>query len=93
MSARITMNLTSDGVLELWLNEEGTRSPCPRTSSARYAQRAFSTWLMGRRGSRLLQLSTRAYRPTDTVLEAGKVMLRTDEWDRTYFPHVMGESA
>ena len=38
---------------------------------------------------RLRSLSARAYRPTDTILHVGKVMLRPDEWDRTHFPHVM----
>ena len=35
------------------------------------------------------ELSLRPYRETDKVLSTGKVMFRTDEWDRTYFPHVM----
>jgi hypothetical protein len=39
-----------------------------------------------------VRTGARAYRPTDTVLHAGKVMFRPDEWDRTHFPHVMQHS-
>jgi len=33
-------------------------------------------------------VSSQAYYPDDKVLEYGKVIFRTDEWDRKYFPHV-----
>lgn len=92
MSARITMNLTSDGVLELWLNEEGRDLLVRELQALDMRNEHFQLGSWEGAGADL-QLSTRAYRPTDTVLEAGKVMLRTDEWDRTYFPHVMGELA
>jgi len=36
-----------------------------------------------------VEVSTRPYSPDDQVLEWGKIMFRTDEWDREYFPHVM----
>jgi hypothetical protein len=34
--------------------------------------------------------STRPYRKGDKLLEYGKVLFRLDEWDRKYFPHVVG---
>jgi len=37
----------------------------------------------------LLQLSEIPYREDDEVFSAVKVLLRLDEWDRKYFPHVM----
>jgi hypothetical protein len=36
-----------------------------------------------------VELSTQAYRPTDTVLGYEKVLFRTDEWGRRFFPHVV----
>jgi hypothetical protein len=36
-----------------------------------------------------VRLSAKAYRPTDTIIHTGKIYFRTDEWDRTHFPHVM----
>jgi hypothetical protein len=36
-----------------------------------------------------LQLSDIPYRPGDTTAPALKVLLRHDDWDEQYFPHVM----
>jgi hypothetical protein len=37
-------------------------------------------------------VSIRPYRPTDKLLQRAKVLFRTDEWDREYFPHVLEEN-
>ena len=34
-------------------------------------------------------VSNRGYREDDTVIEWGKVMFRTEEWDARHFPHVL----
>jgi hypothetical protein len=34
-----------------------------------------------------------SYEADETLPNHVKMMFRTDEWDRQYFPHVMGESA
>jgi hypothetical protein len=34
-------------------------------------------------------LSATPYHDDDTVLENGKVLLRPDDWDQEYFPHVL----
>lgn len=36
-------------------------------------------------------LANRAYAPGDQVLKNGKVLFRPDDWDATYFPHVLNE--
>ena len=40
-------------------------------------------------GGAEIEVSLKAYRSTDRVLECGKVYFRADEWDREYFPHVL----
>jgi hypothetical protein len=89
MSARITMNVTPDGLFELWLNKEGRDALVRELQrlDARHDHFHLGTW------EPEIQLSTQAYRPTDTVLSAGKVMFRMDEWDRTHFPHVLDDPA
>ena len=36
-----------------------------------------------------LEVRSKAYNAGDEVFEWGKVLLRPDEWDRGYFPHVL----
>jgi hypothetical protein len=36
--------------------------------------------------------SSLPYHPSDKVLEWGKVLFRTDDWDREHYPHVMGQT-
>ena len=40
-----------------------------------------------------VEVSSRAYRPDDKILEWGKVLFRPDAWDQKYFPHVMSDDA
>ena len=37
-------------------------------------------------------VQNRAYRESDQIIEWGKVMLRPDEWDQKYYPHVLGDA-
>lgn len=37
-------------------------------------------------------LSLIPYRDDDRCLEFGKILFRPDDWDREYYPHVLGES-
>jgi hypothetical protein len=85
--ARITMNVTNDGVLEIWLNEAGRDLFVSELQALTESNDHFHT--MPSDVPSDLELSTKAYRPTDTILAVGKVYFRPDEWDRRYFSHVM----
>jgi hypothetical protein len=38
-----------------------------------------------------ISLSEKAYRPDDKIIDAAKILFRTDEWDRQYYPHVLDD--
>ena len=85
MEPRITINLTAGGELKIWLN------PAGRDLLVRELQALSETNEHFHLAPSEVQLSSQAYRPTDTVFEYGKVLCRPDEWDRLYFPHVIDE--
>jgi hypothetical protein len=84
---RITMNLAASGELEIWLNEAGRDLLVKELQALNEKNEHFHL-----DPSREVEVSTKAYRPTDNVIAYGKVLFRTDEWDRHYYPHVMGDS-
>lgn len=89
MDARITVNITASGELEIWLNEQG------RDLLVRELQRLgekHEHFHFGHNEIGEVELSTRPYRPDDRVLEYGKVLFRTDAWDKQYYPHVFTET-
>jgi len=86
MAPRITMNTTPDGELEIWLNEEGRDLLVRELMSLSERSDHFH---LGTFEGAEVAMSARPYRPTDVIVHAAKVLLRPDEWDRTYFPHVM----
>jgi hypothetical protein len=90
MNARITVNLTSTGEFEIWLNEQG------RDLLVRELQRLgekHDHFHMGPQDFGEVEVSTQPYRPDDRVLEYGKVLFRTDAWDKEYYPHLFTETA
>jgi hypothetical protein len=90
MSARITINLTPTGQFEIWLNEEG------RDRLVRELQRLGEKndhFHLGPKDIGEIEVSSRAYNSGDQVLEYGKVLFRTDAWDKQYFPHVFDDIA
>jgi hypothetical protein len=90
MKPRITINTTADGLLEIWLNEAGRDLLVKELMHLNEASEHFH---FGPAGMAEVGLAMRPYRPEDTVLEYGKVLFRTDEWDATYFPHVLPSAA
>jgi hypothetical protein len=90
VAARITMNTTPDGELELWLNEEG-RDRLVRELMA--LSEKSDHFHFGSFEGAEVRVSSQAYRPTDTIFHVGKVMFRPDEWDRASFPHVVDRPA
>jgi hypothetical protein len=87
---RITLNLTAGGALEIWLNEAGRDLLVRELNALSQTSEHFHFGPSDLGGE--VEVSSRAYRPTDKVIEFGKVLFRTDEWDRQYYPHVIGES-
>ena len=88
MKARITMSVTEEGELEIWLNEAGRAKLVEALLSLGEASDHFH---FGPPEEGELEVLQRPYRPTDTVLGWGKVLYRTDEWDRRDFPHVIDD--
>jgi hypothetical protein len=87
MAARITLNLTVDGNLEIWLNPEGRDILVKELQrlSERNDHFHFGPGLSGE-----VEVSSRTYRSDDKLLEYGKVLLRPDTWDAEHYPHVVG---
>jgi len=88
MSVRITVNLTATGQFEIWLNEEG------RDLLVRELQHLIEKsdhFHIGPIGMGEVEVCSLPYRADDKVLEYGQVLFRTDEWDKQYFPHVIGD--
>lgn len=86
MAPRITMSTTPDGVFEIWVNEEGRDLLVHELTGL--SQRNDHFHLFTFEGAEI-EMSDRAYRPTDTVIHAAKVQFRPDEWDRIHYPHVV----
>ena len=86
MKPRITVNLTAAGDFEIWLN------PAGRDLLVRELQRLNEKnehFHLGPASIGEVEVSSVPYRSDDKVLEFGKVLFRTDDWDQIYFPHVL----
>jgi hypothetical protein len=90
MRARITVNLTATGEFEIWLNEQG-RNLLVR--ELQHLSEKSDHFHLGPAGIGEVEVSSLPYRPDDKVLEYGKVLFRTDAWDKQYFPHVLDDTA
>ena len=86
MAARITINLTATGELEIWLNEQG-RDLLVR--ELQHLSEKSDHLHFGSAGIGEVEVSSQPYRSNDRILEYGKVYFRTDAWDRESFPHVL----
>jgi hypothetical protein len=86
MTARIALDINSAGEFELWLNPEGRDLLVKQLLALSESNDHFHLAPMATH----IELSTRPYRSGDKLLEYGKVLFRLDEWDRKYFPHVVG---
>jgi hypothetical protein len=87
MAPRITLNLTADGELEIWLNPEGRDALVKKLQGLSERNDHFH---LGPSGE--VKVSSRTYRSDDKLLEYGKVLFRPDAWDAEHYPHVMGQS-
>lgn len=88
MTIRITMSMTADGEFELYVNPEGRDTLIRELQNLNEKNDHFH---LGTYEGAEVELKDKPYRPTDTILHAGKVLFRTDDWDKTYYPHVVQE--
>ncbi len=87
MKARITINTSREGELEVWLNEAGRDLLVRELQRLSELSDHFHLAPEGNDGE--VPLQTTPYRADDKIIEWAKVMLRTDPWDAAYFPHVI----
>lgn len=93
MQPRVTVCLRPDGSFEILVN------PAVRDLLVRELQGLDDSWdhfHLDQYDPELahatdVPLAAVAYHEGDRVLETGKVLLRPDEWDREYFPHVLNQ--
>ena len=88
MKPRITVSLSADGSFEIHLNEAGRNQLVQELQKLNERNDHFH---LGPSEHDEVQVSARAYRADDKVLEYGKILFRPDAWDEKYFPHVIGE--
>ncbi len=86
MTPRITIDLNAGGELEIWLNEQGRDLLVQKLQKLSEKNDHFH---LAPRAMGEIEVCSRPYRPDDKVLEWGKVLFRTDGWDKQYFPHVL----
>lgn len=89
MVARITVNLSAEGELEIWLNPEGRDVLVKALQGLSETNDHFH---LGPKSFGEVEVSNRPYRPDDRLIEYGKILFRTDASDAQYFPHVLGQS-
>ena len=82
MKPRITMSMTADGELEIWINEAG-RDLLVRELQA-LNERSWHFHLGAFEGAEV-EMQDRLYRDTDILVAAAKVIFRTDEQDESHF--------
>lgn len=78
--------MTAEGELELWINPEGRDTLIKELQGLNERNDHFH---FGAYEGAEVQLKANPYRPTDTIIHSAKVLFRTDDWDQTYFPHVL----
>jgi hypothetical protein len=83
---RITLCLTTNGTLDIYLNEQGRELLVRELQHLSRDRDHFHFWP---EGLGEVEVRSRPYSPSDKVIEYGKVLFRPDEWDRQYFPEVL----
>jgi hypothetical protein len=86
MTIRITLSVSADGEFELWVNPEGRDRLVKELQVLSEKNDHFH---LGAWEGAEVEIGATPYRPTDKIVDVGKVLFRPDEWDQTYYPHVM----
>lgn len=91
---RITLSIRHDRAFEIWLNEEGRDLLVQwlRTLD-RENDHIHLDYVPGQETDNYTDvvLSVIPYRADDKCLEFGKILLRPDDDDRLYYPHVLAD--
>jgi hypothetical protein len=91
MRPRITLNRSKDGELEIWLNEAGRDLLVRELQHLSERNDHFHFMPEGQDGE--VPVRNRPYRQEDEIIEWGKVLFRTDDWDAQYYPQVLDAEA
>ena len=96
MKPRVTVCLRPDGTFEILVNEAGRDL---LVKELRGLSERWDHFHMDHyddpdiADATEVQLAAHPYNEGDEVLLNGKVLFRPDDWDRQYYPHVMGPEA
>lgn len=91
MKPRITFSIAANGTLEMYFNEAGRQKFIQELSRLNEQHEHFHFAPADNESQ--LDVSTRPYHSQDRVLEFGKVLFRTDDWDKKHYPHVMDDAS
>lgn len=86
MKPRITIEMTANGELEIYLNEAGRNL---LVDELKHLSEKSDHFHLGFAGMSEVEISSRPYGADTQIVETGKVLFRTDAWDKQYFPHVL----
>jgi hypothetical protein len=87
-SPRITFSRTKDGSLEIWLNPAGRDLLVSELQ--RLSEQSDHFHIMPEEMEPELPTRSQPYEDGDEVIQWGKVLFRTDEWDNGAFPSCVG---
>ena len=90
MKPRITIEMSAQGELEIHLNEAGRDL---LVDELKHLSEKSDHFHLGFAGLSEVEISSRPYGRDAQPIETGKVLFRTDAWDRQYFPHVLDDKA
>jgi hypothetical protein len=85
---RITISIGRDGELSLYLNEDGRDVLVQELQGL---SRDSDHVHLGTFEGAEVELRDIPYAEGDTIVHAAKILLRPDDWDREYFPHVLSD--
>lgn len=94
-SARVTVSIRRDGAFEIWLNEAGRDLLVKELLGLdRVNDHVHLAHIAEPENAPTdVVLSVVPYCDDDICMKRGKILFRPDDWDREYFPHVMGEAS
>ncbi|ESQ75091.1 hypothetical protein [Asticcacaulis sp. AC402] len=95
MTPRVTVCIRPDGSFELLCNEAGRDLLVENLQQLDRRNDHFHLDYYADpdvAGATDVILGAVPYHAADTVVENGKVLLRPDDWDREFYPHVMTET-
>jgi hypothetical protein len=87
MKARITVSISEEDTLEIFMNEAGRDL---LVKELQLLNRSWDHFHLGPEGFDVdVELRSIPYTSGSKVYDWGKVLLRPDDWDQTHYPHVM----